>query len=58
MKNSIITATYNSGETVRDTLNSVLRQTYQDYELIVKDGGALTCIEKAWCLFQLCDGGY
>ena len=37
MKISIITATYNSGRTVRDTLNSVLRQNYRDYQLIVKD---------------------
>ena len=40
MKISIITATYNSGRTVRDTLDSVLRQDYRDYELIVKDGGS------------------
>lgn len=40
MKISIITATYNSGSTVRDTLDSVLRQNYKDYELIIKDGGS------------------
>lgn len=40
MKISIITATYNSAATVRDTLDSILRQTYKDYELIVKDGGS------------------
>lgn len=40
MKISIITATYNSGATVRDTLESVLRQTYKDFELIIKDGGS------------------
>lgn len=40
MKISILTATYNSGKTIRDTLNSVLRQSYQDYELIIKDGGS------------------
>ncbi len=37
---SIITTSYNSGKTIRDTLESVLRQTFQDYELIVKDGGS------------------
>lgn len=37
---SIITATYNSGKTLRDTLESVLQQTYCDYELIIKDGGS------------------
>lgn len=40
MKISIITATFNSGKTIRDTLESVLRQTYDNYELIVKDGGS------------------
>lgn len=35
---SIITATYNSGKTIQSTLESILRQTYQDYELIIKDG--------------------
>lgn len=40
MKISIITATYNSSATVRDTLESVLRQNYKNYELIIKDGGS------------------
>lgn len=40
MKISIITATYNSGNTVRDTIESVLRQTYMNYEYIIKDGGS------------------
>lgn len=40
MKISIITATYNSASTVRDTLDSVLLQDYKDYELIIKDGGS------------------
>lgn len=38
MKISIITATYNSAATVRDTLESILRQTHQDWELIIEDG--------------------
>lgn len=37
---SIITATFNSGKTLRDTLESVLNQTYQDIEYIIKDGGS------------------
>ena len=37
---SIITATYNSGGTIRDTLKSVLRQTYKDIEYIIVDGGS------------------
>lgn len=40
MKISIITATYNSGATLRDTLESVLKQSYTDYELLVIDGGS------------------
>lgn len=40
MKISIITATFNSGATVRNTIESVLRQTHQDWELIIKDGGS------------------
>ena len=40
MKISIVTATYNSAVTIRDTIESVLRQTYQDWELIIKDGGS------------------
>lgn len=40
MKISIVTAAYNSGKTIRDTLESVLRQTYDNYELIIKDGGS------------------
>ena len=38
MKISVITATFNSGKTVRDTIESVLQQTYKDIEYIVVDG--------------------
>lgn len=38
MKISIITATYNSGATLRDTLESVLSQDYIDIEHVIKDG--------------------
>lgn len=37
---SIITATYNSGATLRDTIESVLAQTYEDIEYIVVDGAS------------------
>ena len=40
MKISIITATYNSGKTLRDTLESVLSQTYGDFEHLIIDGGS------------------
>ncbi|MCG2630705.1 glycosyltransferase [Bradyrhizobium sp. WYCCWR 13023] len=37
---SIVTATYNSAATVRDTLESVRRQTFRDFEHIIVDGGS------------------
>ncbi|WP_321424515.1 glycosyltransferase family 2 protein [uncultured Bacteroides sp.] len=40
MKVSIITATYNSAETVRDTIESVLQQNYKNIEYIIIDGGS------------------
>ena len=40
MKISIITVTFNSDATVRDTIESVLRQEYLDYEYLVIDGGS------------------
>lgn len=40
MKITIITATYNSGATLRDTMESVLRQTYRDIEYLVIDGAS------------------
>jgi len=40
MKISIITATYNSGATLRDTMESVLRQTYTQIEHIIVDGAS------------------
>ncbi len=38
MKISIVTATYNSAKTLRDTIESVLAQTYPDIEFIIVDG--------------------
>lgn len=38
MKISIITVTYNSAETVEDTIKSVIGQTYPDIEYIIVDG--------------------
>lgn len=40
MKITLITATYNSEETLRDTFESVLRQTYRDYDYVVVDGAS------------------
>lgn len=40
MKISVITATFNSGKTVKDTIESVLRQTHKDIEYLIIDGGS------------------
>ncbi|MFI3304850.1 MAG: glycosyltransferase family 2 protein [Rikenellaceae bacterium] len=40
MKISIITATYNRGNTLRDTFDSILSQTHKDIECIVIDGAS------------------
>lgn len=37
---SIITATYNSAAAVRDTFESILSQSFKDYELVVVDGAS------------------
>ena len=50
MKVSIITAVLNSKNTVEETINSVLNQTYSDIEYIIFDGqstdGTLDILEK------------
>ena len=40
MKISIITVTLNSEKTIRDTLNSVISQTYKNIEHVIVDGGS------------------
>ncbi len=40
MKISIITASYNSVSTLADTMESVLSQSYTDWEYIIVDGGS------------------
>ncbi len=40
MKISIITVTYNSADTLCDTIRSVLSQSYSDWEHIIVDGGS------------------
>ena len=37
---SIITATFNSAKTLKDTIRSVLRQTNKDFEYLIIDGGS------------------
>lgn len=40
MKISLITATYNSGKTISDCMESVLSQHYDNYEYLIIDGGS------------------
>ncbi len=40
MKISIVTPTFNSAETLRDTLESILQQTYDNYEILLQDAGS------------------
>ena len=40
MKISIITASYNSAKTIKDTIESIINQTHQDVEYIIIDGGS------------------
>ena len=40
MKFSIITASFNPGDKLLFTVNSILEQEFQDFEIIVKDGGS------------------
>ena len=40
MKYSIITVNYNNRDGLRATIESVVNQTYRDYEFIVIDGGS------------------
>lgn len=40
MKVSIIVATYNSASTLKDTLDSILNQSYKNVEILIQDGGS------------------
>ena len=40
MKLSLITVTFNSASTIKDTIESVLAQTYEDYEYLIIDGAS------------------
>ena len=56
MKISLITITYNSAKTLKDTLKSVVEQTYSDVEYIIVDGASkdktVSIIEEYEPLFK------
>ena len=56
MKISVVTTSYNSGATIQDTIQSVLRQTYHDVEYIIVDGrssdNTMDIVRAAEPLFQ------
>ena len=50
---SIVVVSLNPGERLKNTLDSILKQTYTDYEVILKDGGSID-----GSLQGLLDAGY
>ena len=50
---SIVVVSLNPGERLKNTLDSILKQTYTDYEVILKDGGSTD-----GSLQELIDTGY
>lgn len=56
MKISIITSTYNSEKTIKDTLESIINQSYKNIELLIIDGqskdNTLEIVRQYECLFN------
>ena len=40
LKISVVIPTFNMGKTIRDTLKSVLNQTYKNFEIVVQDNNS------------------
>ena len=58
---SVIVVCLNPGEKLKSTLESIRKQTFQDYEVVIKDGfstdGSLNCIEQVFAKAQTKDDG-
>ncbi|MBQ8596461.1 MAG: glycosyltransferase [Lachnospiraceae bacterium] len=58
---SIIVVCLNPGDKLKATLESIHKQTFQDYEVVIKDGfstdGSLECIEQVFTKEQIADCG-
>lgn len=55
MKFSVIVVCLNPGDKLNQTLDSILAQTYTDYEIVVKDGGSKDgSIEQIRCDERIC----
>lgn len=51
---TIITVTYNAGDKLKETVTGILKQTYNNYEILIKDGlsqdGSLELIPQSECI--------
>jgi glycosyltransferase involved in cell wall biosynthesis len=52
MKLSVIIPTYNEEKVIRNCLNSLLEQTYKNFEVILVDDGSTDCTEKIAKVFK------
>src|SRR5699024_4728750 len=52
MKFSVVITVYNKGKQIKNTLKSVLNQTYQDFEIIIINDGSTDDSEKEILKFE------
>ncbi len=55
---TIIVVSYNAGDDLIKTLNSILDQTFKEYSIVIKDGGSTDgSLEKAAAMLEVGDSG-